>query len=209
MTPLLLAVLACAAVTVGLGVLHARRRSPTQRRRRLIVRVPNTPIVAVKDGETVRITGRAHTREPLRTSPIGQRRCIGFRVTIDSEGTGTRVIDREEFDSFTLRDDTGEAFLHAPFDINLDPYDVGSGDLPPTVVALLEQEGVARTEMFGVPRQFRFSETVLLPGERITALGRATIEVDPTGHAPAYRGAPLVCHMRGIDAPVVIDDVDD
>ena len=63
-------------------------------------------------------------------------------------------------------------------------------NLPPAFFEVLEREGVAIRSMFGSQHEFRYIETILLPGEEITAVGRATIEIDPAGQlAVAPRAA--------------------
>jgi hypothetical protein len=184
-----------------------RRRAP----RRALLQIPATPIAGVKDGEMVRIAGRAVARGPLLTSPLSQRRCIGFRLTVDSSRGGNepwqRVVDHEALDAFLLADETGEAVLHGPFEIELDPYDAGS-DPPPALLALLEKEGLPVSGVY-VDRQFRYIEIVLLPGDEITAFGRATVEIDAAGHAASHRHPPIMCHLKGRDEAVIIADADD
>lgn len=158
---------------------RAARRSTA---RGELVRLPETPIAAVNDGDRVCINGRARARGPLRTSPISQRDCICFRLTVDARHGGDwhSVLDQEEFDSFVLTDGTGEAILHAPFQLQLDPYDARSENVPQAVFDLAKQAG-ANITMFGLPDQLRFVETVLQPGDRIIAVGRASVEIDPPG----------------------------
>jgi hypothetical protein len=48
-----------------------------------------------------------------------------------------------------------------------------------------------------------------MPGDEIIAVGRATIEVDPAGRAPARREPPVMCHLRGGDDGVVIADAEE
>lgn len=186
-----------------------RRRAP----RRALMRIPETPIAGVKDGERVRIKGRAIAREPLRTSPISRRPCIGFRLIVQSDSGGRdvwqRVVDQEQFDSFLLLDDTGEAMLHAPFDLELDPYDVRSDNPSPVLLEILEREGVPVRGTFGIEHRFRYVETILMPGDEITAVGRATLEIDAAGRPLSHRHPPVMCHLRGIDEAVVIADADD
>jgi len=196
------------ALVVYLNVLVFRQRRPA---RRALLRMPATPIAAVKDGAMVRIAGRARERAPLRTSPISQRRCIGFRLLVERHDgqVWQRVVDQEELDSFLLGDDTGDAVLHGPFEINLDPYDARSTDLPPELFAVLEREGVPVKGPFGHARQFHYVETVLLPGDEITAYGRATVEIDAAGHAASPRHPPVMCHLWGREEAVVIADAED
>ncbi len=113
----------------------------------------------------VRIRGRAVARAPVaRRRPISRRACIGFCLTVDRHETGSssweRVIDQEEFDSFVLADGTGQAVLHAPFDMELDPYDARSENVPPAFFEVLEREGV-RGQDVRDQHEFRYIETIL------------------------------------------------
>jgi len=206
--------IAVGALTVAAGayvrLVKSRRRKAA---RRAVWGIPATAIVAVKDGETVRITGRAVARAPLRTSPISRRGCIGFCLTVDRHQSGSeswqRVVDKEEFDSFSLVDETGAAMLHAPFEMKLDPYDARAENLPPALFEVLEREGVAIKSMFGSEHEFRYVETILVPGEEITAVGRATIEIDPAGRSPSHREPPAMCHMKGLEEAVIIADAEE
>ena len=211
MTGLLIAMsLLTLAAGAYLRLVQSRRRKAA---RRAVWGVPETPIVAVKDAAMVRITGRAAALAPLRTSPISKRDCIGWWLTVDRHQAGSetwqRVVDREEFDSFLLADATGTAMLHAPFEMKLDPYDARGQDLPQSFFEVLEREGVAVRSPFGTAHTFRYVETIVLPGDEITAVGRATIEIDPAGRSPSRREPPIRCHMKGLEEAVIIADAED
>jgi hypothetical protein len=196
----------------GLSGRWARRRT----RRRALMRVPETAIAAVKNGERVRLKGRAVARAPLGTSPLSQRPCIAYHIVIADIRSGELVLDQEGFDSFTLTDGTGEAMLHGPFQLELDPfdareldggYDARSESVPQTLSDLVKQSGYKVTT-FGRQDALRYVETLLQPGDEIIAVGRATIEIDQAGRAPP-RGLPVMCHLKGSDKPVVIADAEE
>ena len=177
--------------------------------RRELMRMPATPIGAVKNGDRVRIQGQVLARAPLRTSPVSELPCVGFRLTIDAgqQSPSQRVLEQEEFDAIVIADGTGEAILHPPFNLELDPYDARSENVPPLVLDLAKQAG-ASIAMFGVIGQVAYVETVLKPGDTIMAIGRATVEVDPAGRAPTHREPPMICRLEGADEPVLIADGD-
>ena len=177
--------------------------------RRALLQMPATPIAAVKDGDRVRIQGQVLARGTLRTSPVSELACVGFRLTVDAghQSPSQRVLEQEEFDSVVVADGTGEAVLHAPFRLELDPYDARSENVPQVVIDLVKQTG-ANITMFGVLDQLFYVETVLQPGDEIIAIGRATVEIDPAGRPPSRREPPVVCHLRGADEPVVIADAE-
>jgi hypothetical protein len=171
--------------------------------------MPATPIGAVKNGDRVRIQGQVLARGPLRTSPVSELSCVGFRLTIDAghQSPSQRVLEQEEFDSIVIADGTGEAVLHAPFRVELDPYDARSENVPQVVFDLAKQAGASIT-MFGMLDQVAYVEIVLKPGDTIMAIGRATVEVDPAGRAPTHREPPMICRLEGAHEPVVIADAD-
>jgi hypothetical protein len=207
----LLAAPALPLVILALNRAAARRRR--QAAREELMRVPERPVAAIKDGETVRIRGRAAAREALRTSPVSGRRCVGYRLTVEYRDAdridGWRhAVEQDAFPPFLLVDDTGEAVVHPPCDVRLNPYretfvEVASSDL----ARLLAKGGVETRDEHGRTRSFRYVETILMPGTEIIAVGRAAIEIDQAGRAPSHREPPVLCHLRGADGPVIIASV--
>jgi hypothetical protein len=206
------ALFALAAAIFAISTVVERRRR--REARRALTDVPETSIAAVKDGEMVRLKGRAVTREALRTSPISQRHCIAYRLIVlrrDESGLDwQRIIEDDAFHSFLLADDTGEAVLHAPFEIKLNPHrETFVEALSPELASLLTREGVSARDLFGRERHFSYVEHVVMPGDEIMAIGRATIEIDPGGRSPSPRDAPVMCHLKGAAEPVIIAGVDE
>ena len=197
------------AVGAYVRLVGSRRRKAA---RRAVWGVREKAIAEVKDGQIVRITGRAVARGPLRTSPISGRACIGFSLVVQRHDPGNpaeqRVIDKEEFDSFLIADATGQAMLHGPFDVKLDPYDKRAEDLPPAFFEVLEREGVPVRSLLGIQHEFRYIETILFPGDEIVAIGRATIEIDPAGQSPSRRDPPVLCHLKGREEAVIIAEIE-
>ena len=210
MTGLLIArSLSTIAVGAYLRLARSRRRKAA---RRAVWGVREAAIAEVRDGQMVRITGRAVARGPLRLSPISRRACIGFSLIVDRHDTGSpseeRVVDRDEFDSFAIADATGLAILHGPFDVKLDPYDKRAADLPPAFFEVLEREGVPVRSLLGIQHEFRYVETVLFPGDEIVAIGRASIELDPAGRSASRRDPPALCHLKGREEAVIITELE-
>ena len=121
-------------------------------------------IAALREGELARIRGVvAAAREPLLTSPIDARACIGYRATISEPlGSGRKVlrVKREVWSSFLVTDETGSVAVQGPFEMLVDPSDSG-GNLPPGVYALLEEDNVRMNDPLGRPRSFWFRATLL------------------------------------------------
>jgi hypothetical protein len=161
----------------------------------------------------VRLRGQAEARTPMRRSPISGRECIGYSVMVErhepASGVWHEVVDLDEFGTFLLKDGTGEAVLHGPFEIRLAPYDTRADNLPPTLFELLEREGVAVMNPFGMRNDFRYVETILLPEDEIIAVGRATVEIDPAGRSKSNREPPFRCHLKGREEAVVIADAEE
>jgi hypothetical protein len=197
---------------VGLTRLTSRLARRTAQRRALM-QVPETAIAAVKDGEKVRLKGRAVASAPLRTAPLSQVPCIGFRLVVDAwqgeDEPMKRVVEQEEFDSFRLSDGSGEAVLHGPFTIELEPHVGGSGPAPPNLRRFLAERDIAVEDFFGLDNHFEYAEAILFADDEIIAVGRAALEVDPGGRSPSYRDPPFVCHLKAFDGPVAIANADE
>ncbi|HXU03974.1 MAG TPA: hypothetical protein VN903_23590 [Polyangia bacterium] len=199
-------------IVVGLDRAAARRRRRAARRE--LLRVAEVPIAAIKDGDIVRIKGRAAARESLRTSPVSRRPCIAYRLTVyyrDGINQAWRqVVEDDGFSSFTVADDSGQASVDPSFEIRLDPYRESSVPAAsPMLASLLATGGVTASEVFGAKRQFRYVEIILRPGDKIIAVGRATIEIDRAWRAASHREPPVMCHLTGAEEPVVIATADE
>jgi hypothetical protein len=175
--------------------------------RREIERQETTVIAALRDGERAKVQGVVGAREPLLTSPISGRACIGYRVVIERLAHGSPpVVRREAWTSFLVTDDTGTAAAHGPFSILLDPDDGAWAALPPNVYALLEEAGVPVSDMFSRKEEFRFKETLLEPGDRVTVVGLPSLEIDQHGRG-SFRSPPRLFVLRGSDEePVAVTE---
>jgi hypothetical protein len=198
------------------GYAFKKWSDPRRRARRAFKGVSDTPIAEILDGDRVRVTGLVGVRGQMTTSPVGQRSCIAFRLVVEAKeynGSGeawNAVLIREACAPFSIADETGSAAVEGPFLIGLDPDDGGWANLPPTLFALLEQARVSLAGRWGGDREFRFSEAVLKPRDRISVLGRAWHEVDPAGESAGFRKPPMLLHLKGSgDEPVVIADAED
>jgi len=210
MWPLILLGVVVASIVWEQIVDHDRRKID----RRPLTEVSETAIAAIKkDGARVRIKGRAVAREPLRTSPISFQDCIGFRLTVEwynggDENEWTKVVEQDDLTTVVIADETGEAVLHAPFELRL-PSTGGQGtDLPRAVVEALANADVARDDFFGMPKAFRYVETVLLPGDEIIAVGFASFEIDPAVRSASHREPPVRCHLKGSEEAVILANVE-
>jgi hypothetical protein len=176
--------------------------------RRAIAERETAAVAALTEGGAAKIRGVASAREPLLTSPVSGRACIGYRITIERAGhAGSPVVRREAWPSFFVADDTGRAAVEGPFSILLDADSGGWADLPPAVYALLEEAKVPVTGRFGGVEEFQFHETLLEEGDRVAVLGRPSLRIDPAGQGTSREPPRLYVLQGSEDDPVsIVDD---
>jgi hypothetical protein len=184
---------------VALSRVWARRKQDAERR--ALLAVPETPIAGITDGARVRIRGRAVARDSLVTAYR-----LTFEYRNDPVDGWRNLVEDDAFNRFVVVDDTGEATVHAPFTIKLAPYrDAFVAGASAALASLLARKGVPAIELFGTTRQLRYVETIVMPGDEVMAVGRASIEIDPAGRAPSNRDPPVMCQLKGTtDEPVII-----
>lgn len=52
-----------------------------------------------------------------------------------------------------------------------------------------------------------YREGRLKPGDRVSVVGRASLEIDPAGARPGMRSPPVIVSLRGsTDDPVIVVD---
>jgi len=192
----------------GAGYILGRWMDPRRRARRAMERVSDTPIRELADGDWARVTGTVAALDVLQQSPVTHRRCIGFRLVIetavrnDPSNGFTPLLTRESCQPFSLSDETGTALVEGPFLMGLDVDDSSWTDLPPALFKLLEEAGKPTT-----PAHFRFREAWLLPGDRVTVAGAVSVGVHPAGEPRGFREPPVMRRIVGTDrAPVVLRD---
>jgi hypothetical protein len=183
---------------------------------RRLAGAPLRAISEVRSGRRVKVKGSVSAIGPLMTSPIGARKCIGFRLTIqlDSEGHMT-VLERVGCDPFLIRDNTGEARVEGPFLFDLETESEWDR-LARDFTAAPERDGQWQplpVESLGIldgtsfvlgAGRFRFRELLLLPGDRVRVLGVAFEELNPREPA-GFRTPGMTLHLRGSgNEPTVI-----
>jgi hypothetical protein len=201
---ILFAIIALSGATFAAGWYW---REPVRRARRALERTKNTPIAHLRQDELVKITGVIAPHDAILTSPLENQPCIGYTTRIDTvwdEDRGGRdsVLKSAGSASFLVTDETGTAVVAAPVFIvpprdwtsQLAPawmYQRGQPDDPPP---LRSTAGEMTT----------YREVLLRPGDRVSVLGRATLEVDPAGRA-SLRAPPMLHWIRGSEArPVIV-----
>ena len=202
-------------VALAARALGERLRSG-RRTRRSLDGIAATTLASLKHGDRACVTATADVLGETLTSPINRRSCIAFHVVIEerrpSSGQWEPALVRSACAGFRIVDGDLEAAVEGPFQLDLDPDDRGSiwANLPPTLFALLDEEDIALTSTLGGEKSFRFSEALLLPGDRISLFGRAEVEPDPAGVRDEFRGPPMRCTIKGSDhEPVVLNDAEE
>jgi hypothetical protein len=202
----------CLVALPLVGTYLERRQAGRVGLRRSIGRMKTTAIAALQAGERAKVCGVVTAREPLVTSPISGRDCVGYRVVIDDTShdptlSWDPVVSREAWPSFLVTDETGPVAVQGPLEMLVWPCS-GGETLPAGASALLAADGVRMWDLLR-RRTFWFRETLLKVGDRVRVVGRPSLEIDPAGRG-SFREPPRLQFMRGtLDEPVVVLDEDD
>ncbi|HTB59441.1 MAG TPA: hypothetical protein VLC06_16315 [Polyangia bacterium] len=201
-----------AAVGAVAAYVFHRRKEPHRLSPHPEDRAATTPIADLREGAWSRVCGIVEAAGAPLTSPVGRQSCIGFRLLIERRALGeswSPVIKRQRCQSFRIRDDSGEATVAGPFLFGLDVDDGAWAGLPSDVYEILHKAKV-RTSALGGSYEFRFSQALLKPGDRISILGRAKRQLDPSGASAGYRSPPVAWHFKGTTRrPIALTDEDD
>jgi hypothetical protein len=190
---LILGVLALVATVPRLVVGHRRRA-----RWRALSRAQRVAIAALSQGGLTRITGTIEPRGALVTSPIALQPCVGYSTVVEVATkwvTWRMVMNSMKCGSFYVKDETGTALVEEPIFVVRGPGT--TWETPPE--SAWQPTGNQRV---------RCHEVLLQPGDRVSVLGRVTMELDPAGRG-SYREAPVLAHLKGsADEPVVVAHLD-
>jgi hypothetical protein len=183
--------------------------------RRLARRTRNVAIAAVKPGERVKVTGVVTALDPLINSPMDDVACVGFRVVAvahmsrggASQAPTSRPGETAEnaaCSRFAIADETGTARVEGPFTVGIDLE--GEWSIPITTYDLLLRAGLPDYSLTGA-WAFSYREGRLQPGDRVSLVGRAFIEQDPSaGSLPGRTPPTIVCLRGSADEPIVVVD---
>lgn len=156
-------------------------------------------IASLPQGQLAKITGTIAPRGALLTSAINSKACIGYCValeTVTGDRPWQRVLSLMECGSFYVTDESGTALVEEPIVI---VRPAGAAWETPPRSAWPRTKG----------ERIRCQEMLLRPGDQVSVLGRATMEIDPAGRG-SYREPPMVPHMRGSDKdPVIVANADE
>jgi hypothetical protein len=205
--------LVVAAATVGY-IVWVSRSDAGRAVRRKAGRTRNVPIATVKHGEIVKVTGIVGAIDPLTKSPVGEQPCIGFRIVAvahnrsESSGFPASTVgetrEGAQCGRFTILDETGTAFAEGPFTVGLDLE--GEWSIPITDFKFLRGTGLEALELSGA-WAFSCREGLLKPGDRVSVVGRASVEPDPSSGSLAARTPRMAVCLRGsVAEPIVLVD---
>lgn len=198
-------------LVAGLGFasyLSIKWRDPRRRARRMMRTRASIPIGDLADGAWARVTGFVSAQHATTTAPVSGRPCIGFRLVVDqTTNAGPEpVLVRELCHPFWIADGSGRALVEGPNMFGVDPEEPWS-NLPRTLYRMLEEAEVSVRGSFDTYREFRYTEAILAPGDRVSVLGRASVAIDPAGEATSHRQPPMLRRIVGRSRePVMIAD---
>ena len=113
-------------------------------------------------------------------------------------------VERSGCARFAIADDTGTAFVEGPFLVGLDLD--GEWSVPVTDFSRLNRLDEYETRRSGA-WAYVYREGRLKPGDRVSVVGRASLEIDPAGARPGMRSPPVIVSLRGsTDDPVIVVD---
>jgi hypothetical protein len=159
-------------------------------------RLPVTPIDRVSEGARVKVMGRVDPGDEPLEAPITGRACAAWSVELQKgPGGWETMLVEQKAQEFVLRDRSGRPALvraeHASvvFDVDTWSYPQQPNQ---RMRAFLQRHRMPESSEFSVsPLPYRYVEGVLEPGEEITVVGTARLEVDESGMAASYREPPM------------------
>lgn len=168
-------------------------------------------IASFPDGGHGRIAGVARVADQHLEAPLSGRRCVWWRVTVESLSPGgehstsswTQVIDESEAVDFLVEDPTGRVLVRATeAHAVIDPDEhYGEGAIEdesttPELAAFLRRWGQSVGD-----RKLRYAEAAITGGDGVEVVGRGRWEPDPDPSAAAgdYRSTPSRLVMAKTD----------
>ena len=200
---------ALAMVGVAIAGWDARRSTPHARMLRAIRAAPIASIAGASDGQYVRLVGALRLGEQKLVAPLSQRTCACYLAVVEELRSGENgsywyELAKESVScDFVVEDATGRAHVRGVSQtepaIVLDHLTGSSGPHDPKKreLALLKRHALSPTHF--VRGRVRYGEGALEPDERVTVVGRARWEddptpgaIDPTGYRDTSRRRRLV-----------------
>lgn len=187
--------------------------APVQRRRRRLRAALPWPVAELPEGVIGRVTGQARTLDGTLIAPLSGRRCLAYEITLhENTHNSHRALAREARGiPFVLEDGSGHAVIDpagAEYALDMDHTAAGgtTTTIRPELAAMFERLGLPAT--LGTRSKIALCEGVIEAGERVSVLGIATREPDPTAAPTGYRDdAPTRLRLAGSRRyPLVISD---
>jgi hypothetical protein len=152
-----------------------------------------TPLATVADGARVKVSGTVDAGARPLVAPISGRPCAAWSVAVQEWPEWETLAVEQATQEFVLRDASNRPALVRAARAKL-LFDGDALVWPPhqneTMLALLRRNGLREGGISGSP-PYRFCEGALEPGETITVVGVARLELDPSGEAGSYREPPM------------------
>lgn len=175
---------------------------------------PRAAIAAAPDGQRVRVVGRVVAADPMLRSPLSDRPCVFWELSIDCcAATPPRTAAERRATRCLLEDETGTASVRTEHFAGWSIRDARAHGADavvlgrPRLVALLDAHGIPRDRLHG---NVRVREGVFEPGERIAVDARARwLELDQGPAAAGYRAPARTRRLELVadpDDPVCASD---
>jgi hypothetical protein len=189
MDPLLAVAVALGALPVMWWISQLRFAS------NVLFRAPIVKIANATRNKPTMVIGRVRGMGRLLTAPLSQRPCVVYEVMVEAPGDfdvmrfrQRQLLHETEARDFIVEDDSGRALVvveGAALALNVAwlPYPAaGETSLHD---ALLDEHRLDPP----VPHALRFTEMVLVPGERVAVFGASEHRPDPTREPRDYRSS--------------------
>jgi hypothetical protein len=165
-------------------------------------------IASLRPGELAKITGVVAARGELLTAVIGQQRCVGYSAAVETstrDDGWQRIMTFADCASFHVTDASGTVSVQGT--IVIAHHEGVAWESPPA--NFLARTPDERTDSRRwVVEKLRCREVLLMPGDHVSVLGRATMELDPAARG-SYREPPMLPHLRGTESePVIVANAD-
>ena len=138
----------------------------------------------VKDGEYVKLIGKALHTEETMNAPLSGRECIYYRVKVEREGrrSSYAIVDDEKGNDFFLEVNGEQVIVrlsglnnHVKVRLNKDHFTESGymNDASMKVNNFLKRYGKSSTTLFGTNKTLRYEEGIISLGEMVAVMGVA------------------------------------
>jgi hypothetical protein len=177
---------------------------PARRARRKVARAKAVRLAETRNGDRAAVRGVVGRAGQTLRSPLTGRECLAYSFSITKVEERFNRIASERAVPFVVAADGQELAVHGHVLLG---FELGGVDrsLCPGLDDLLAQRGLSQTGPRGEEVMFRCQEALLCAGDRVSVLGRISLEVHPAGHRDSPRDQPVRRIMVGeANAPVLV-----